>query len=133
MRAIIFDFFGVLVNEQGVDSVLKSIITEKLHGRVKLGILSNMNDNMVADMLGPELASCFDKILISGELGVGKPDQRAYALAAYELKEFVEDCLFVDDSERNVAGAEAIGMPAVHFDTPENLLQKLKEYGIITS
>lgn len=132
MRAIIFDCFGVLVNEQGVNPALKALVMEQLHGRVKLGILSNMNDNMVADLLGSELAACFDKILISGELGVGKPDQRAFMLAVGELKEFAEDCLLVDDSERNVAGAEAIGMLAIHFDTVENLLQKLKEYGIIT-
>lgn len=133
MRAIIFDCFGVLVNEQGVDPVLKSLVIDQLHGQIKLGVLSNMNDNVVADLLGPELAVCFDKILISGELGVSKPDQRAFMLAASELKEFAEDCLLVDDSERNVTGAGLIGMPAIHFDTPENLLQKLKEYGIITS
>ncbi len=133
IRAVIFDHFGVLVNEQGVDPALKDLIVQQLHGRVKLGILSNMNDNVVADFLGEQLAGCFDKIMISGELGVGKPDQRAFLLAAHELNEFAGDCLFIDDSERNVAGAESIGMVGVHYTNHENLVQKLKEYGIITS
>lgn len=37
IRAVIFDFFGVLVNEQGVNPALKALVMEQLYGRVKLG------------------------------------------------------------------------------------------------
>lgn len=37
IRAVIFDFFGVLVNERGLDPALKVLVMEQLHGRMKLG------------------------------------------------------------------------------------------------
>lgn len=131
IRVVIFDFFGVLVGHDGVDPGVSEVVRQ-LHGRVKLGILSNMSTNEVPHLLGPELTGCFDKILVSGELGIGKPDMRAYLAAAHQLGEFPEECLVVDDSERNVAGAESVGMRAIQFHDAERLMQKLIEYGIIT-
>lgn len=132
IRAVIFDCFGVLVGHDGVDPALREVVTA-LKGRVKLGVLSNMSTNRVPELLGPDLVACFDEIVVSGELGAGKPDTRAYVAAAQYLGEFPRDCLLVDDSARNVAGAEETGMAAVRYTNPKELVQKLIEYGIITS
>jgi putative hydrolase of the HAD superfamily len=48
--------------------------------------------------------------------GVMKPDPGAYRLALDALGLPAERVLFVDDQPANVAGAEAVGIPAVHFD-----------------
>jgi putative hydrolase of the HAD superfamily len=45
-----------------------------------------------------------------------KPDPRIYRLVIERLGLAAEDCLFVDDQPGNVAGAQAVGMPAVWFD-----------------
>lgn len=132
IRAVLFDCFGVLVGHDGVDPALAEVVMA-LRGKVKLGVLSNMSCNQVPELLGPELTACFDEILVSGELGVGKPDMRAYLAAAQRLGEFPGDCLLIDDSARNVTGAEEVGMTAVPYTDPAELVQKLKEYGIITS
>lgn len=133
IRAVIFDCFGVLVGRDGVDVSLASLIRERLRGRVKLGVLSNMSSNQVPELVGEELAACFDQIVVSGELGVAKPDMRAYLLAAQRLGEFPDDCLLIDDSPRNVAAAEAVGMAAIQYRDADDLRQRLVEYGIITS
>ncbi|MDO4781360.1 MAG: HAD-IA family hydrolase [Candidatus Saccharibacteria bacterium] len=130
---MIFDCFGVLVGRDGVDVSLASLIRERLRGRVKLGVLSNMSSNQVPELVGEELAACFDQIVVSGELGVAKPDMRAYLLAAQRLGEFPDDCLLIDDSPRNVAAAEAVGMAAIQYRDADDLRQRLVEYGIITS
>ena len=132
IRAVLFDCFGVLVGHDGVDPALGQVVRQ-LQGKVKLGVFSNMSSNQVPELLGEELAACFDEIMVSGELGVGKPDMRAYIAAAQRLGEFPGDCLLIDDSERNVVGAEAVGMAAIHYTDAEKLVQKLTEYGIITS
>lgn len=132
IRAVIFDCFGVLVGRDGVDAALTNIIQEQLRGKVKLGVLSNMSSNQVPELVGEELAACFDRIMVSGELGIAKPDMRAYLIAAQRLSEFPGDCLFIDDSPRNVAAAEEVGMAALCYTDAVNLQQKLTEYGIIS-
>ena len=49
-------------------------------------------------------------------------------LGRYGLK--AGDCIFVDDSEKNVAGARDIGMRAVHFVEPIDLRAELRGLGV---
>ena len=48
-----------------------------------------------------------------------KPDQRAYALITDGLGLQAEDCIFIDDQDRNIQGAIEAGMQTVHFDVME--------------
>ena len=58
---------------------------------------------------------CFDGRVISALERCVKPDPKLYQilLSRYGLR--AEDCLFVDDTPANVAGAEAVGMNGFHF------------------
>ena len=63
----------------------------------------------------PEL---FDGVVISGEVGLHKPQPEIFELAAERVDLEPSDCVFVDDLRENCAGAEAVGMIAVlHRDT----------------
>lgn len=65
-----------------------------------------------------------DMMLFSDEEGVAKPDPRIYLLAAERLGVPPEESLFVDDVHRNVEGARAVGMAAVHFrDTAQAIAE----------
>ena len=67
----------------------------------------------------PEL---FDGVVISGEVGLHKPQPEIFELAAERVDLEPSDCVFVDDLRENCAGAEAVGMVAVlHRDTPQTL------------
>lgn len=57
----------------------------------------------------------FDGIVVSSDVHMIKPDIRIYEylLCKYELKG--EECLFIDDREDNVQGAQAAGMNACVF------------------
>ena len=70
--------------------------------------------------------------MLSGQLGVAKPDERAFRLAAARLSEFPESCLLIDDSARNCAGAQNVGMQAILYTNADELAQKLADYAIIT-
>jgi 2-haloacid dehalogenase len=73
----------------------------------------------------------FEGIVVSGEVQLVKPDARIYRhlLEAHGLR--AEDCVFVDDSPANVAGAEAVGIAALHFQSPEQLRQDLIELKLL--
>jgi putative hydrolase of the HAD superfamily len=64
----------------------------------------------------------FDGVVISGEVGLHKPQPEIFHLGAERIGLEPADCVFVDDLRENCAGAEAVGMTAVlHRDTDETL------------
>lgn len=129
---ILFDYFGVLAHRYGQpNQELIRFIQENVAGRYKLAVLSNMNGGTAEEMLG-EYTELFDQVMLSGELGVAKPDARAFLLAAQRLGEFPDDCVMIDDSQQNCVAAEDVGMRAVYYRDLEQLRQKLAEYGILT-
>lgn len=58
----------------------------------------------------------FETIVDASHTGILKPDPRAYRMALDALGLPAHLCVFVDDQKRNVDGAAALGLPAVHFD-----------------
>lgn len=59
------------------------------------------------------LRTHFDDLVISGEVGLRKPDPEIYRLAADRLSVEPSACVFVDDLERNVEVARELGMVGV--------------------
>lgn len=60
-----------------------------------------------------ELSPLFDVMLISGKIGLRKPEPEIYLRAAAEAGCEPTGCVFVDDLNHNVAGARAVGMHGV--------------------
>jgi putative hydrolase of the HAD superfamily len=56
----------------------------------------------------------FDTVVISGEVGMRKPEERIFLHAAQMLGLAPQECVFIDDIEVNVAAAVACGMTGVH-------------------
>lgn len=67
----------------------------------------------------------FDGIVVSGEIGLIKPDARIYQHLLERFGLEAADCVFIDDSAANVAGAEAVGITGLHFQSPEKLRREL--------
>ena len=71
----------------------------------------------------------FQDIVISGDEQVVKPDAAIYQRLLDRNNLTAADCLFIDDSEKNVEGARAVGMHAHHFQSPYLLSEDLKRLG----
>jgi putative hydrolase of the HAD superfamily len=68
-----------------------------------------------------DLAKHFDMIVVEGEFGHGKPDERVYRHVLHQLDVAAADALMVgDDLERDVAGPRRIGMRGVWIDRAGN-------------
>ena len=63
-----------------------------------------------------ELLSTFDGLVFSGVIGLIKPDKEIfqYICDTFSLK--AEECLFVDDSQKNIDGAKDFGINGYLFD-----------------
>ena len=59
----------------------------------------------------------FDEVVISGEVGMRKPEPRIYLLTCQRIGLRPQECVFIDDLERNVRAAEELGMTGIlHTD-----------------
>jgi putative hydrolase of the HAD superfamily len=69
----------------------------------------------------------FDVVVISGEVGMRKPEERIFRHAAGLLGLDPAECVFIDDIEVNIKAAEAIGMTAILHRDPAATLARLSE------
>jgi len=67
----------------------------------------------------------FDVVVISGEVGLRKPDPRIYQLVLDRLGLTAPECVFVDDLRPNIRGAAELGMVTVHHTDTEATLDEL--------
>ena len=74
--------------------------------------------------------SWFDGIVISGRIGVAKPDPRIFAhlLATHGLT--AEATVFIDDAERNVEQARRLGFRALRYTDADTLRAALRALGL---
>ena len=80
-----------------------------------VGLLSNAMPSIKRIFDNAGLLELFDEAVISCEIGAQKPDEKMYATICERLEIAPEDCIFVDDIEKNLEGAEKFGMTGVHM------------------
>ena len=73
----------------------------------------------------------FDGILVSGREGLKKPDPQIYELLLERYDLTADECVFIDDSERNIVAAEKLGIHGVHFTSAEQTRAALVELGLL--
>jgi len=108
-------------------------LVRALKPRYRVAVLSNADvtlEERIRDGLG--MADLFDTVVCSAVVGMAKPDHKVYRLAAKRLELKPEQCLFVDDAERNVDAAREVGMVAVHHRIykGDDLAKQLAEHGV---
>jgi putative hydrolase of the HAD superfamily len=105
------------------ERMLSAVATVRRSG-IPTGLLSNSWGE--GGYPRDRFAELFDAVVISGEVGLRKPDPPIYELAASRLGLAPEACVFVDDLPQNIAAAEAIGMHGVlHRGDPQETLPRV--------
>lgn len=111
----------------GIDEELLLYAGELKKRGYKTGIISNVGHGFIERVFGNyNSEDFFDYLALSSEAGFIKPDPRIYRLAARHLQVEPEACFFIDDNERNVEGARAVGMQAVHYHDYDDLIAVLE-------
>jgi putative hydrolase of the HAD superfamily len=95
---------------------------------VRTGLISNSWGLGIYDRAPVDL---FDATVISGEVGLHKPQPEIFLMACERLGVEPGSSVFVDDLRENCAGAEAVGMTAVlHRDSGETVRQLERLLGV---
>jgi len=104
-------------------------LIEKLKNNHSIYLLSNTNAihiDAIKKQLGKRkwLAFCklFDKMYLSHELGLRKPDVKIFEYILNEQKLKAEEVFFIDDSPQHIASAKKIGIHCHHLLDDENII-----------
>jgi HAD superfamily hydrolase (TIGR01509 family) len=97
-----------------VDRRLIELI-KKLKKHYKIGLLSNAGTEEIEIIHKDHIASLFDSITISSRVGSVKPFPEIFNACLSDLNETAAHCLFIDDTERNLTGAKAVGLQTLHY------------------
>ena len=75
--------------------------------------------------------SWFDDLVISGEVGVIKPDPRIFEILLERNAVAPESAVFIDDVARNAEAASRLGIHGIHFRSPDQLRRELAAVGLL--
>jgi len=106
-----------------VDPSMLDVVRAARSAGVRTGLLSN-SWGLEYERDGWD--TLFDAVVISGEVGLRKPDPAIYALAAQRLELPPDEIVFVDDLSPNVRAAAAAGMVGVQHVDVETTVSELE-------
>jgi epoxide hydrolase-like predicted phosphatase len=99
--------------------------TQKLKTKgYRIVCLSNGSHEWTLQVINDhDLRNLFDEIVLSGDLGIVKPDSEIYKYTLKKLDISAAEAIFIDDRKANVDAAEACGIRSILFkDTPTFVL-----------
>ncbi|MES2954095.1 MAG: HAD-IA family hydrolase [Pseudomonadota bacterium] len=79
----------------------------------------------------PAVVQAFDHIFVSSDIGLRKPERRAFEHISDAIGVPAQAILFFDDLAENVAGARAAGLQAVHVRSPADVRAALAALGCV--
>jgi putative hydrolase of the HAD superfamily len=121
------DWNRVIEDAERLNTELLTYITQ-LRSTYKTAILSNANNGVLDKIIGEEwLQRAFDEVIVSAEVGIVKPDQRIYQLAADRLGLMPNECLYIDDRERLLEPARRLGMSVLLYEDFDQIKRSLSQ------
>ena len=108
------------------------LITQLVRNGYRLGILSNTSANHWEYCLDhfSILRDCFEKIVLSYEVGVMKPQEEIYEAAIQAAGVSAGNIFYADDLHPNIEGANRCGMDAVLYTDTPSLVESMRQRGI---
>ena len=116
--------FGALLGIENTEGLVDRMFSELAPDEAMLAALrsaraAGIRTGLISNSMGAgrydrdEFPELFDGVVISGEVGLHKPQPEIFRLGCERVGLEPEDCVFVDDLRENCEGAEAVGMTAV--------------------
>ena len=106
------------------DEAMVAAVRAARKAGIRTGLISNSWGNGRYDR--EQFTGLFDGVVISGEVGIRKPDPHIYELGAEAVELPPEACVFVDDLPGNLKPARALGMTTVHHVRADETIGELE-------
>jgi len=69
----------------------------------------------------------FDTVVLSGEVGLRKPEPEIFRLSLDRLGVTADKCVFIDDMAHNLEAARVLGLTTVHHTDPDATVAELSD------
>ena len=113
----------------GTVQIFKELVEAKRH---RIYALTNWSAETFPVALERfEFLQWFEGIVVSGTEKTRKPFADFYQILFDRHDIDPTTAIFIDDNAKNIVGSEAVGMRAIHFQSPELLRKELEGYGLI--
>jgi HAD superfamily hydrolase (TIGR01509 family) len=116
---------AVMKEAIGVNSQMYALVEELRERQIPIALLSNIDERLSKLIREFGLYAPFNPCLLSCEIGVEKPDPKAYECLLTNLNLPAQEILFIDDRLENVEAARKMGIDALLFESLQQLRQEL--------
>ncbi len=135
-KAVMFDMGGVVTQGDFYTEVLTEMpgtreLVERLKVHYKVAMLTNNNAlgfKPFDSKFG--FSQLFDEVIVSGQEGVKKPDEKIFHIALRKLNVSAKNAYFLDDTPANVDAAKALSIHGIVFKDAKQAEADLKKAGL---
>lgn len=121
----------VMKDAIGVNPEMYALVDELKEQHIPIALLSNIDERLSKLIREFGLYEPFNPCLLSCEIGVEKPDLKAYELLLTKLNLPPKEVVFVDDRPENIESAKKMGLDAILFESEEQLRIELSKRGVL--
>jgi len=122
------EFKKIIFENQRYNLEVVSLIKKlKAKGYVTALLTNNVKEWIEEWDRNDPLNQYFDVVVSSHEVKEIKPEPRIYQITLERLGAKPEECVFIDDKEKNIDTAIKLGMKGVIFKTPEQGIKEINE------
>jgi glucose-1-phosphatase len=142
-RNLIRDFIGAPIEHKLIDTAWNALLLDipverikiirSLKEKYRLFLLSNTNsihfkevENILSSTTGDSFYNLFEKVYLSYEIGMCKPDKEIYQYVLKDTNLNPQETLFIDDNLKNVEAASELGIKTVHLEPPTTITDIFK-------
>ena len=103
-----------------------AILNELRDAEYPLAALSNWSSETFPIVHAKyEFLDWFDPLIISGRVGLLKPDPQIFNLMLCKLEREPGECYYIDDMQHNIQVASEVGFNTIHYKSPDQLRKSL--------
>jgi putative hydrolase of the HAD superfamily len=124
------EFTEVLNKGLSTNPNMYALVEELRRKNVVVAMLSNIDGGRAKLIRSFGYYQPFKPTLLSCEIGVDKPDPKAFQILLDTLKLPAQDVIFIDDKTENVEAAKKLGIDAIHFVSEDQLRKELVNRGL---
>jgi putative hydrolase of the HAD superfamily len=113
--------------DEYLDPAMKQLLV-RLRPHYKLALLTNAwSDARYVLTEKFPLSQLIDEMIISAEVGLAKPDPAIYHLTLQRLNVQPHEALFIDNKQRNIAAAQALGITCILFQSSAQVIAAIQQ------
>lgn len=118
-------FKAVMRRAIKVDTAMYELIAQLKEKQIPVALLSNVDERIAKFLYEFGLYEPFNPCLLSCEIGIEKPDLKAYEFLLEKLNLPATDVIFIDDRIENIEAAKVLGLDAILFESEPQLRREL--------